>query len=268
MSKVITLELNNSLIFLTDALSIAKVASKKQNAVSLSKHTLAKSLALFSPLGQIISKTGDISTIIRSKGKIQNLVVDVNHNGIVRSYISDPNIIWDGNLNEALSMFAFADAYLRIRILDPTFASWDSEIKMNEVTLVDDLAQFFNQSQQIASAVFSCLKFDKDENIQEASSLIFTLLPQANEENIKWIETFMKENSFMQLGFKKTLKLLLDQGAKIHSEKKLQWKCSCSISKMNKALKLLSDKEIKEIKKEQGKVEIKCNFCHRSFTLE
>ncbi|MBU4691222.1 Hsp33 family molecular chaperone HslO [Mycoplasma zalophi] len=267
MSKVITLELNNSLIFLTDAVSIAKVASKKQNAVSLSKHTLAKSLALFSPLGQIISKTGDISTIIRSRGKIENLVVDVNHNGVVRSYISDPGVVWDGNINEALTMFAFSDAYLRIRILDKKFASWDSEIKMNEVTLVDDLAQFFAQSQQIASAVFSSLKFDKDENIKEASSLIFTLLPQATDENIKWIEDFIKNNSFMELGFKKTLKLLLEQGAKIHSEKKLQWKCSCSITKMKKALKLLSNEEIEKIKQEQGKVEIKCNFCHRAYIL-
>ncbi|MBN0919071.1 Hsp33 family molecular chaperone HslO [[Mycoplasma] gypis] len=264
MSKIKTYQFKNFLVYLTDATETAKEAIKAQQTQSLSSYILAKAINLFSPLNRIITKNGKVTTLIRSEGKIQSLVVDTNEDNSVKAYISNPNIIWDGNLNEALTMFGFRNGFLKIQLIDK-YNKYESEIKMEQSTLVDDLSMFFYQSQQIKNAVLSCVKFDENENLIHSSSAIFTLLPQTSDHDVDWVEQFLIDNPYYVLGLEEFEKLLLDNGAQLMGENTFEWKCNCSKEKYESAIKLLSKEEIDKLIQEYGFIEAQCHYCHNKY---
>ncbi|QJG66907.1 Hsp33 family molecular chaperone HslO [Mycoplasma phocoenae] len=263
MSKITTLEYKNALFYLTNSTGIAKIAIKKSYSQSYSKHVLAKTCALFSPLGQIISKTDDVFAMIKSNGAIKSLILNVDTKGNVKTSISNNNVHWDGNLNEALTQYAFDQGYLRIRISG--IKNWDSDNPLLYGNLVSDLAHFFKQSQQIDSAVEAKILFDEKEDLKESSSLIITMLPGASEEDYTFIERMIKEHPYYELGHRKYLNKLKKMGAIILSEKELKWKCSCSMAKLKKSLKMLSKQEKQQIIASHNKLEVSCSFCNRTY---
>ena len=52
------------------------------------------------------------------------------------------------------------------------------------------------------------------------------------------------------------------------NNQKIQWKCSCSMDKMKQLLNVISEEEQEEILVQEGKIEIKCNYCNEKYILK
>ncbi|MGX9358390.1 Hsp33 family molecular chaperone HslO [Mycoplasma sp. 128] len=265
MSKTITLEFKNCLVYLNDLTLVSQDIIKKQETTSLSSFILAKAVSLFAPLPRILTKNGRTTTLIRSEGNIKNLIVDSNEKNHVKALISNPEIIWEGDLNEAITFFGFRNAFLRIKVMQDKMVPYESEVSMQSETLVDDLAYFFNQSQQIRSAVLSCTKFKDNEDLEESSSAIFTALPSVTDSDIDWIYDFIEKNPFHEKGLKFYKEYLLEQGAKLIDETPWISQCDCSSEKYLAAIKLLSKQEIESLLEEKGNIEAQCHYCHKKY---
>jgi len=62
--------------------------------------------------------------------------------------------------------------------------------------------------------------------------------------------------------------LLLGIDYEILLETKPEYKCNCSVERMERALVSIGEKELSSIIEEQGSAELKCHFCQKKYNFD
>lgn len=258
---------NNVRIYLSDYTKIAQKGIELHKTLPLASLALSTAIAVFGPLSTM-KKNGRTIAMYKFNGPLKNILVESNVDGDIRALVGNPFVTTDydkKDINEIpIGVGIGETGTLRIvnEFKDKQFGG---EVDMANGDITTDLAYYFDQSEQIQTAVVSDVRMKDPKTIQRAWSAIFQLLPTRTEEDIKWIEDFIKENkmsSFKTIeGYEKKI-----QGVWLDT-KETRWKCKCSEGKMLSILNSIPENEKKEIIKEHGKLEITCNFCNSIYSL-
>ncbi len=260
MAKVQLFTKNNIRIFVSDMTDIANVAVNKHNARPLGALVLATSIAVFGPLTTIKRNT-KTSAILNGDGNSGTIIVESTQEGYIRTSIANPSVIteYDKINPNGIPIGIGIGQVGTLKILQTVGKlTYSSETKLAKGDIVTDMAYYYEVSEQTKSAVVSSIFLGKDSYVERAYSVIMQMLPGYTEEDVVWIEGFLRQN---QLGKMKLNNFIQAMKATKLEEKILEWKCSCSKEKFKEILDTMTSDEKKEIIKEYGSIEIKCNFC-------
>ncbi|WGI36594.1 Hsp33 family molecular chaperone HslO [Mesomycoplasma lagogenitalium] len=266
MDSVKILIKNNIRIIASNVTDVCQKAIEYQETLPFTSLILAKAISVFAPLSFILSaKEGKVTSFIKSDGAIKNLIVESKNDGSIRALIGNPNIETEKDdsdfENTPLILGIGNEGILRITRTSGTH-TFGGEVKLVKSDLITDLAYYFEVSEQIFTAIRSTVKFENKNKIQRANSIIFQLLPNHQEDDIVWIENFIKNNDLETTNLQDYINKM---EANLLSEKPIFWKCEFDRNKVISVLQDVVKKEKNDLFENDEKIEIECHFCKEKF---
>lgn len=258
---------NNFRVFLSDFTEVAQNIIKVQNTRQIPSIILASAVALFGPLLVVLNPKNDKTTTLIKTDTIDSLIIDSNSNQTIRAmfkyneFASEIKDFSQINYLDLLQKSITKNGFIKI-VSTKQEQNYGGQVDLQSGDLISDLAFYFYLSEQVHSVAKLYLKIDKSGNILQAQSVIFQLLPQHSENDIAWLETFLKENPFEILGLE-SFSSKLD--IEVLDTKFWKYKCGCSREKTKNLLKVLGSEDIEKILQKQRKIELICQFCRRKF---
>jgi molecular chaperone Hsp33 len=136
--------------------------------------------------------------------------------------------------------------------------------------IAEDIAAYFVESEQIPTACGLGVLVDRDRSVLAAGGYLVQLLPGADEDTIIKVEggiyaagsvTKMLAENPDPAEMLRTV--LSDFELEILEVSPIEYRCTCSRERTERALLSLGSRELKSILNEQGRADLTCQFCDR-----
>lgn len=294
----------SSKFLIIDSTNIVKETMKRIDIDLIYSKDVAKIATEAALLAQNIkTENTKISLILENNGALKKVIAKSTKNGniAVNAYIDEEknkklieainnndkeNIDKLFNLNQAKLQFSF-DYGLK----QPYISTFEVRENLLELAMND----FYEKSEQTKSILICSIKYNDKYEIEKSSGLLIQLLPDGDEKFLEWIasklERLLNITDMLKNGFslEKIAHIIYEDDDKIFenesiykglpydklpkkedftilSKKEVIYECDCNRLYMEKAIKsALSMEEIKNIIKEDGNIQITCNFCKEKY---
>lgn len=160
--------------------------------------------------------------------------------------------------------------HLMITITPEGGERYQGIISLDKNSLSECLEDYFAQSEQLPTRII--LHASNTEQPQAAGLLIQTL-PAVDEENheeqfqhVTTLAATVKEEELYTLPNDQLLyRLYHQETVHLFTEKAITFKCSCSRERCLSSLSSISTEELQDILKEQGAIDMHCEYCGRDY---
>lgn len=266
-------------IFAADTKSLVEKTRTTHGSSPVATAALGRTLTAGSMMGTMMKGEKDKLTItLRGKGPIGNVVVVGNSKGIVKGYVSNPQIDLplrpDGKLDVGGAIGTEGEIVVvkDLGMKEPYIGKY--ELVTGEVA--DDLTAYFAYSEQQPSAVALGVLIDTDCSVKAAGGFIVQIMPEANEDTISKLERNLNKIpslSFM-LGDGMTIDqiveiLMAEIPYEISDKIPVDFVCDCHRERIEQVLISLGKEELVRLRDEEDeKVEVVCHFCNEKYNFE
>lgn len=242
-----------------------------------------------------LKSNGALESFIAKTTKNSNIAVKIKINE--EKHLKLLEAIKNSNEDEIKKLYQLNDANLHIMVDYGLKEPYSSIFIVKDNLLELAMNEYYEKSEQTKTCLVCSVVYDKELKISKSSGLIFQLLPDGNEDVFYWLvnklerltsTATMLENNF---SLERIAHLLFENDEEIfeNSEKykglnymqmpkiedikiletnSINYECDCDEEYMKRAIKIsLSKNEIDEIIKEDGFIEIECNFCNQKYRL-
>ena len=265
---------------------------------------IAKMITLAAILAQDIKSSNTRSSItLKTEGALQSIIAktSTNANVAVKVNIDEEKhnklleAIKNDDREEVNKLFSLNDGTLQIMIDYGLKTPYNSIFKIKDNLLELAMNDYYEKSTQTKSILITSVSYDENTNFSKSSGLLIQLLPNGDEEVFNFIleklnrltsitkmlehnfsleriahlifendiELFENENKYKGLPYDKLPKI---EDIKILDTNEIKFECDCSRSYMGRALiNSVSNKELEEMIKEDGNIEIVCSFCGEKY---
>ncbi|MDF1757661.1 MAG: Hsp33 family molecular chaperone HslO [Legionellaceae bacterium] len=208
---------------------------------------------------------GEIGLQFHGDERLPLLIVQCNHNLEVRAVAKfHPDLTVDYNS-------AFLDGKMVFNINQKNQTqTYQSIVPIKSTSMADNLMQYFSQSEQLSTQVF--LAIDNEH----AAGILLQLMPGQNTEQREnfWeyavqIGQTITEHELLTLENTEVLhRLYHETELRIFDSRPVKFACTCDIGKMKSVLATIGEKGVQELLKENGCVEIFCDFCNQRYAFD
>ncbi|MDK2819548.1 MAG: Hsp33 family molecular chaperone HslO [Mycoplasmataceae bacterium] len=259
---------NNVRIYISDYQKVAQEILTIHKYTPLASLILANGIATFGPVG-FLYDIKKVSFLMKTNGAIKTFLLEFQNNNI-RALLGDGSVITEydenGMFNDIPLILGIGDeGLLRVSRFVESFP-YTSEVPIANGDMITDLVYYLNKSDQVFSAVINDIQLNKKNHLKvdKAKSIIFQLMPNHNEADILWIEKLIENNDFKNLDLIEYINLI--DGEELKHQEVIS-KCNCTSKKMLDAIKLLSPKEHNNLFLKNENIEIKCDFCKKTVSM-
>ena len=220
------------------------------------------------------NKKDKLTVQIKGNGPIEMMVATANNFPVIKGYVLNPQVDIPLNefgkldVGEAVGHEGYINVIKDIGLKKPYIGI--SPLVSGEIA--EDFANYFVNSEQRQSAVALGVLVDKN-GVKSAGGYLINAMPDATEEEISKIEKSIFEAGAMSRMLDE--KLTLEEIAqKITGDKEIKvieenitpiYQCDCSKEHMTDGLISIGKKELKDIIETDGKAEILCHFCNKTY---
>ncbi|WP_371246044.1 Hsp33 family molecular chaperone HslO [Mycoplasmopsis agassizii] len=260
------LEKGNVRIFLSDNLKLVnKLLNNHKKATPFAKLIFANIVSAFSPLLFVISKFGSVRVKLNTNGAVAPVDLYLDRPGNIRANMTSFEVLSEYDkeplkVNDIPLILGIGDEGTLEIVTEVDGKSYSSKVKLARGDVITDLAYFFDQSWQQFTGIKTGVWLDENANIINANSIIMQLLPGHNEEDILWVENFLKNNDFRHLNVSQIEEKL---DAKLLAKFETNDKCICSRSKKLKTITNLDNATLDEVFNNKNAIEVACPQCGR-----
>lgn len=255
------------MIFATDATGVAQEAINRHKTLPLASLALGTAIAAFSTFG-FIKKGINTSVNVKGNGPLKNIIVETDGIGNLRALVGNPFVKTDvdeTSFNNIPLTVGIGDGGTIKIVHTNEKINFGGEVALANGDITTDLAYYLDQSEQINSAVVASVSLKTKNILKHAKAAIFQMLPKHSENDIRWVENFIKNNSFEKMTLNDYVKAI---DGKIIEDFNLKWKCTCSEEKMLNVAKTLPKKDQEELIEKYGYLEVICNFCKNKYKFK
>lgn len=251
-------------------------ARKIHGTTPVASAALGRMLTAGAIMGAMLKSEKDLITLqITGSGPLKGVLVTSDSKSNVKGYVVNPDadlpLKPDGKLDVGNAVGAGTLKIIKdVGLKDPYVGS----IELISGEIADDLTYYFAQSEQVPSSVGLGVLVDTDCTIKHSGGFIVQLMPGADEEIIDKLEkklmTIPYVTDMLNDGYsaEKMLEAILgDLELEILEKSHMQYKCTCSKDRVEKAIISLGKKEISQIIEEDKKAELTCQFCGKVYNF-
>lgn len=262
-------------VICADTTNLVENARKTHDLSPVVTAAFGRMLTITAIMGTEMKNSKDRLTIqIKSNGPIEMMLATTNAFPKVKGYVVNPQV--DIALNEfgkldvgrAVGHEGYINVIKDIGLKDPYIGI--SPLTSGEIA--DDFANYFVNSEQRNSAVALGVLVDKD-GVKSAGGYLINPMPDATEEEISKVEQALFKAGAIskmldeQLSLEEIAKKITgDENVKTIEEKITPiYKCNCSKEHIAEGLMTIGKEELQEIIETDGKAEILCHFCNKTY---
>ena len=234
---------------------------------------LGRTLAAASMMGNALKdQKGSVTLQLKGGGPLGTVLAVSDHLGNVRGYVQQPHVDLplrpDGKLDvgAAVGREGTLTVIKDLGLRDPYVGS----IRLVGGEIAEDLAAYFVESEQIPTACALGVLVDRDQSVRAAGGYIIQLLPGAGEDVIDRVEAGVLAAGAVTALLDRDpspeallRRVLSDFTVELLERDAIEYRCSCSRERVERALLSLGAEELERLLAEQRSCEITCQFCDR-----
>ena len=232
---------------------------------------LGRALAAASMMGNALKEDGESVTLqIKGGGPLGTVLAVSDNAGNVRGTVDEPAVDLplrpDGKLDvgTAVGHEGTLTVIRDLNMKEPYVGS----VGLLGGEIAEDLAAYFAESEQIPTACGLGVLVDRDQSVLAAGGYLIQLLPGAGEDVIAKVEgsilaagpvtALLREDPDPETMLRKALS---DFDLEILEKSPIEYRCTCSRERMERALISLGAEELQTMIDEQGHADLTCRFC-------
>lgn len=252
-------------------------ARESHNTSPVVTAALGRMLSAAAMMGVMMKGDDDLLTLqIQGSGPMKGITVTADSKGNVKGFPNVSQVILPPNKDGKLDVGGAIDlGILRVirdmGLKEPYVGT--CELKTGEIA--EDLTYYFATSEQIPSSVGLGVLMNKNNTVAQAGGFIIQLMPFTDDETVDKLEENIKNLSSVTdyLSQGKTPEELLEivlsgLDVKVLDTIPTEFKCDCSVERVEKSLMSLGMDDINSIIEDNKPVEVKCQFCNKAYNFE
>lgn len=255
--------------------AIIDKARKQQGSLPTATAALGRTITGAALLASLLKHDQRLNVQILSSGPIKGIFAEADYKGNVRGYLKNPQVhmpVRDGKLDVAGAVGSNG----RISVVKDLGLKqpYVGSVKLVSGEIAEDIAYYLTASEQIPSAVSLGVFVKKSGVVGASGGFMIQALPGTSDDMVSRIEDNLRKTpsvtQMLQEGMSpqdilkfvfRSFKIIL------YEEKPLSLRCKCGRTKGKEVLRLLGKDELKAIVKEGEPVELRCQFCNKSYVF-
>jgi len=141
--------------------------------------------------------------------------------------------------------------------------------------IAGDVARYLTESEQTPAAVVLGVRLDDSGRVAQAGGYAVQLLPGVSDQEADRLEERVRglgavtESLAAGSGPEEWLRTLFPAGFEVAGTSAVEFRCGCSMDRVERALRLLGADEVADLLGASGSpsVELTCGFCHSVYTV-
>ena len=226
---------------------------------------LGQALVASTLLSATIKYSGSLVMQIQSNGPINMLVAQCNHKRHIRGLARWQRDIPAGDLAQI-----YGQGRMVITIdNERNDERYQGIVGLDGKVLADAIEGYFKQSEQLETRLWLAA----DEH--QAVGMLLQRLPDSRSNDsdlwhrVEMLGATVTEKELLGLPAQELLhRLFHEEDVRLFEPEPISFRCSCSREKISTMLKGLGNKEAQLILKEQGVIEVGCDFCNQHYTFD
>lgn len=238
---------------------------------------LGRTLTAAAIMGANLKNESDSITVqFKGDGPLGSIVAVTDSHSRVRGYVVNPYTDLPLNAKGKLDVGrAVGKGYLNVITDMGLKEPYAGQVPIVTGEIAEDLTYYYARSEQIPTALALGVLVDKDHSVKASGGFMLQLMPEATEETAAALEERMKKiepvTKMIEDGMSaEEIFFSITQGLDMIMENKgivPEYKCKCSVERMEKALISIGRQELENLIEEQGTAELTCQFCDNKYTF-
>lgn len=273
--------LRGRLIRLGDTVDLVLTRHNYPPAVS---RLLGEMFVLAATLAGGLKFKGTFSLQTRGNGPISLMVADCTDDGAMRGYAKfDADAV--AKVTEPTVPLLLGEGHFAVTVDQINQATaYQGLVELDGETLTDCMQKYFRQSEQVRTGMKIAVEQIPANRgmIWRAGAVMVQCIPEENPEgdDTKALEDWRR--TMMLLGTVKDtelvdpdlsperllLRLFHEEGVRVYDPQPLSFRCRCSRERVETMLRQFRADDIEEMKKDDGSLEVTCEFCNECYRFE
>jgi len=216
----------------------------------------------------------DLLTLrIDGDGPIGSVIVTATGSNNIKGYVQHPQIELQKNNKGFAVSEAIGNGVLSVIRSIKGSSPYSSQIKLVSGEIGEDIAHYYQQSEQIDTMINLGILIDKDAVLKQAAGILVQCLPNAPMELLEKLNENVKRfpnlSDFLDMGY--SLREILSNHLfknipiEIMDQKPVSYHCHCDRDRFFTGIKLLGKTEIQSMIDENKTVSAECHFCDKKY---
>lgn len=254
---------------------LAREICDLQQTSATASIALGRGLAGGALMGALLKPGQRVGLKFEGSGPLGKLIIEADSDGAVRGCVGNPAAeappredMW--NVPGIIGRAGFLTVTKDLGLGGEPYRGM---VQLRSSEIGDDLAYYLTDSEQVPSAVGLGAALDADGRISACCGFLVQALPRADEAELEAvmvrIESLPPLSELVRAGGPDAL-LAGIFGTVPYTRLEshdIFFRCGCSREKVERALLSLGPAELEDICRKQEGVEVKCEFCRRSYHL-
>ncbi len=239
---------------------------------------------------QLKNQQDKLTVQFKGDGPASEVLVTANGQGMVKGYISNPNLELplreDGKLNVGGAIGVGTLTVIKdLGLREP----YMGRIDLVTGEIGDDLTAYFFLSEQQSTSVALGVRIDTDYTTLSAGGMIIQMLPDAKPEAIDALEALIQDlppistmieqqiNQNVGKTGEAVLESLMkqifgslpeDYRVETLEYRNIGWNCDCSEERLEQVVISIGSEELQKMIEEDGQAELVCQFCETKYHFD
>jgi molecular chaperone Hsp33 len=272
--RVLTVDGGARAILVT-ATRTVETARRRHGTYPVATAALGRTLVAALMLASTLKEGEHVTVRVLGDGPLGAIVADADGFGNVRGYVQEPRLLLPLNAIGKLDVGRAVGHKGILAVSRETLSGvpYASSAPLVSGEIGEDLARYLWVSEQTPSAVSVGVQVDERGRVVGAGGVLVQLLPGgggAAAELEAGLRALGPVSDAVRSGM--SLEAMADRvlGAgrwKALEERPLRFRCTCTPARMRRALVALGREEIESILREEGRAEVRCHFCNRTYEV-
>lgn len=266
---------NQAIITAADTRGLAEYARVLHNTYPVSTAIMGRTLTAAALMSSHMFKNEAhrLTLSIKGGGSAGTVLATANGECQVKGYMENPYVDLPAKANGQLDVGGAIGKEGFLTVVRDTGAAEPYIGKTPIVTgeIAEDLAMYFLQSEQQPTIVYLNTWVDIDTTVLTAGGLIIAPLPGAEEDTLSFIESCIPAIQnygmmLMQNTAAQAVEKIFAGGNLVQTEQLMpMYVCDCSRERFERGIIAIGAEELKKIIEEDGRAEVKCQFCNKTY---